>query len=223
MAAFLATCHLLSPLADRALGTRRQAFTSFSGGLAAGYVFLHLLPELDRGHRLLGTRIYFVALVAFTLTYALECLTQGRSESSVIHRVRFTIHVAFLFAYTVLIAFTLVVQLPDAPLLIAVFAISIGMHFLACDIGCIEKFGERFVRRGRYALAGAAVLGYTGSLLRPPRDVVVDTVTAAVAGFILFSVFREELPNLRKARLRLFLAGVVTFFVMHVLLETGGE
>ena len=40
---------------------------------------------------------------------------------------------------------------------------------------------------------------------------------------MLFSVFKEELPNIAKARIRPFLAGVVTFFVLHFVLVSGTE
>jgi len=39
---------------------------AFSGGLSVGYVFLHLMPSLDAGDRVVGPRTYFVALLGMS-------------------------------------------------------------------------------------------------------------------------------------------------------------
>jgi hypothetical protein len=90
----LAVLHLLAPHIRRLPLVPEYATTSFAGGLAVAYVFLHLLPELAEGNRelaevlgdeeqqspLLGLEIFVVALVGFLVFYGLERLAERSKE-----------------------------------------------------------------------------------------------------------------------------------------------
>jgi hypothetical protein len=52
----LAVLHLLAPHIRRFPLVPEHAMVSLAGGLAASYVFLHLLPQLAHGHRELRER-----------------------------------------------------------------------------------------------------------------------------------------------------------------------
>jgi len=222
VALVLAGVHLLSPAVSRSLERRLHAFTSFSGGLAVAYVFLHLLPELDEGREVVGSRIYFLALLGFVLFYGVEYWIHrsGRAEP---HRAHFRLYMSIEALYTALIVFTLGQQLPDTIGLTVVFTVSLGLHLLGGDIGSLETFGEAFRTRGRYVLAGAALVGHAMAVVREPHEVATDIVTAVLAGFFLFNVFQEELPDIPKARLGAFVAGITSFFVMREILMLGAS
>jgi len=217
VAAAFALVHLLSPLAARRIANIR-GMASFSGGMAVAYVFLHLVPELDEGHELVGERIYFVALLGFTLLYGVRHRLSRRPDARSAH---YAVHTAIGAVYTGLLVFTLGNQLPETVPLTIVFVLSIGMHLLGGDIGSLEDFGDRFRNQSRYVLAAAAAFGYVLSLVREPHEMAVDVLTAILAGFMLFTIFREELPDIGKARFRAFLLGLIAFAVLHVVLARG--
>jgi hypothetical protein len=91
----LAALHLAAPRIRRIPGVPEHATASFAGGLAVSYVFLHLIPEVARGHQelqelfgeaqrpsaLVELGIFLVALVGFLVFYSLEKLAE-RSQAS---------------------------------------------------------------------------------------------------------------------------------------------
>jgi zinc transporter ZupT len=60
--------------------------------------------------------------------------------------------------------------------------------------------------------------GYAVSLFRRPDPLVVDILTAALAGFMMFHTVKGVFPVSRDNKFREFLAGVLTFWLLHVLL-----
>lgn len=92
----LAVLHLLAPRIRRLPLVPEHATASFAGGIAVAYVFLHLLPELAEGNTevrelfgesiapspLLELAIFVVALVGFSIFYALEHLAQGKRKAA---------------------------------------------------------------------------------------------------------------------------------------------
>jgi hypothetical protein len=110
-------------------------------------------------------------------------------------------------------------QLPATSALTVVFALSLGLHLLSSDIGLQEKYGSMHVRSGRYILIAAVICGYALSNVRRPRELVIDLLTATLAGFMLYNIFRTELPEIRHARYLPFLAGIGSFLLLHILLS----
>ncbi len=208
-----AAAHLISTEAARLIRDHHR-FESFAGGLAVSYVFLHLLPELNAGDEILGRRIYFVALLGFLVVYGVEHRLR-RADSADAQAIRYRLHMTVSAIYTALIVFTLSSQLPHTVFLTALFAVAIGLHLAASGIGALEQFGERFSNQGRYILAAAAAAGYLLSLIRRPREEAIDTLTAVLAGFMLFTVFQNELPDTARARFVPFLVGIATFGLLH--------
>jgi hypothetical protein len=214
---FIASCHFTAPYVFKLLEKYRETAASFSGGLAMSYVFLHLIPELDKGFGVVGNRIYFIALIGFTLFFGLELLI-ARHQASEPRTPHFLLHMSVAFVYNVLTIFTLGMQLPTTSALTVVFALSLGLHLLSNDVGLQEKYGSKYVRLGRYILIVGVICGYALNMLRRPHELVVDSLTAILVGFILYNVFRTELPEIRHARYSPFLAGIGSFLLLHILL-----
>jgi hypothetical protein len=118
-----------------------------------------------------------------------------------------------------MLVFTLATQLPDSLKLTTIFALSLGLDLLSDDIDAQQEFGDRFRHLGRYLLALAALAGFGLSLLRRPHEVYIDLITAVLAGFMLFSVFREEVPSASRAHFPAFLLGMLTFLALHLALS----
>lgn len=218
VAAVFAVGHLVSPWLFRLQQPFRESVSSFSGGLASAYVFLHLLPEISTGGELLGPRIYVVVLVGLAGYYGVEIVIH-RSRGDRGKRINARLHFLASAVYTCLLLFTLCQQLPDSAALTLATAVTIGLHLVSNDFGLQEEYGERFVRRGRYLLVAATIAGYGLTFVREPHEEVLDLLTALLAGFIMFNAFRKELPEIREARFGAFLSGMGLFLVGHVVLR----
>lgn len=215
IALIFALSHFFSPLLFRFRERFSRGTTSFAGGLAASYICLQLLPEMDEGSELLGKRIYFVVLVGLSLYYGLEVwiARHGGGQQQV------NLSLAILSVYTLSISFTLNSQLPRNAVLSLLYAVAMGLHLTSSDFGLLELHPKRFKRVGRYVLIGAVLLGYAISFVRKPDPTVVDVSTALLAGFMMFTVFRKEIPDFQKAHFRAFLAGGAVFFIVHIFLD----
>lgn len=67
-------------------------------------------------------------------------------------------------------------------------------------------------------MLGGIAIGYALTLVRHPNPVVVDILTAALAGFMMFQIFNGLLPASRNKNFPAFVAGLATLLVFHMLL-----
>lgn len=217
VALILGAAHLISP---RLYGLRKDSARlarqeAFGGGLSVAYVFLHLIPSLDAFQDVVGQRIYFVALLGFVAVYALDIRFQPPRHH---HPTKYHAYLAVFFLYNGLLVFTLGLNLPSTPILTLVFAVSLAIDVLNTDLEMQTDYGSRFEKSGRWLLLAGVVIGYAMTLIRHPIPVVVDIVTAALAGFLMFQTYNGLLPASRNKNFRAFVAGLATFFVLHLLL-----
>jgi hypothetical protein len=214
VALILAGAHVVSPrvFALRKDPARQEAFGS---GLSVAYVFLHLLPSLDTSIKLVGPRIYFVALLGFVLFYGLDVFFQPPKHE---HPTKYHAYLTALFLYDGLIVFTLGLQLPPSTILTLVFAFSLAVDVLNTDIELQTEFGSRFVKAGRGVLVGGVAFGYGLGLVRRPHPLAVDILTAALAGFMMFHTFKWLFPVSSNKKFPAFLAGLFGFLLLHMAL-----
>jgi len=214
VALVLGAAHVIYPRIARLRRNPAQQ-AAFSGGLSVGYVFLHLIPSLDAADGVVGPRIYFVALLGFVAFYGLDVLFQPPNHT---HPTKYHAYLSAFFLYDGLLVFTLGLQLPPTPLLTLVFAVAIALDVLSTDLELEDDFGARFVKSGRWVLFAGVATGYAMSLLRRPHPFVVDTLTAALAGFMMFHTFNGQFPVSRNKKFLAFAAGLIVFGVLHVML-----
>ncbi|MGB8332349.1 MAG: hypothetical protein WCE62_19650 [Polyangiales bacterium] len=214
VALIIGATHVISPwvYAHRKYPALQAAF---GGGLSVAYVFLHLIPNLDAFGGLLGQRIYFIALVGFAVFYGLEVQF---SEPRHTHPVKYNAYLAAFFLYDGLLVFTLGLNLPSTPTLTLVFAAALAFDVLNTDVGLQSNYGSRFVESGRWVLLAGVACGFGLSMVQRPVPVVVDIVTAAFAGFVMFETFNEQFPASRNKKFSAFGAGLLTFLLLHMLL-----
>jgi hypothetical protein len=215
VALFLVSVHVIGP---RVHDLRRHPDyqEAFGAGLSVAYVFLHLIPALDGENDPLGQRVYFVALLGFTLFYWLDIHFIKHEKR------RYGTELAALFVYNFLMVFTLGLNLPSTPLLTAIFAFTLALDALDTDIDLCGRYGSRFVRHGRWVLTGGVLFGYGLGLAKRPEPFVVDAVTAALAGMMLFMVAKGLFPVSAQRRFPAFLGGMALFAVLHVVLDAFG-
>ena len=225
----LAAVHLVAPRLRELPGVPERAIGSFAGGTAVSYVFLHLLPDLAEGNEAIGEAledridptplldlaVFAVALLGFLTLYGLERLARRRAQE----KARtdppagvFYVHLAAFGLLNALVAYTMPLRLRTDVAFAVLFSVAIGLHFVLTDRGMSETYPRRFSARGRYALAGALVLGWLAvAIAAPTSTLVVSLLTAFVGGFVLMNVFKEELPAERSSSFPWFLGGVLVY------------
>lgn len=235
LALLLAAVHILCPQLRFLAGVPRSRWLSFAGGVAAGYVFLHVLPELAaHGERLAAELqlapalaeflIYLVALGGLAAFYGLEAHAstsrRGRSgpraDEGTAHAAMFRVHIATFGLYSFLIGYLLLhrAELGLVPLLL--YFAAMALHFLAADFGLRLDYTARYDRTGRWWLAAATIAGWIiGAFFALPAA-AVGLFFAFLAGGIVLNVLKEELPEERQSRLAPFLAGTAVYAALSL-------
>jgi hypothetical protein len=208
----------LHPLSAVTRDQRKRV--SFCAGMAAAYVFVHVMPELQ-GVRLVfvesasvqtrfeGMVIYAVALIGFMTFYGLDHLRKQVRDSDAEQREQaaFNLHVGGFAVYAVLVGYLLVHDLEEGRVPLLLFTTAMAVHFLAVDHALSEEHGEAYARRGRYWLAAMLPLGWAvGQLLALPLAVVALLV-AFVSGAVIVNSSLMELPSEKEGHFVPFLAG----------------
>ncbi len=230
LTAALVALHLAAPRIRKLPFIPERATSSFAGGLAVAYVFLHLLPEIAAGNEAVGELlkdvieptplfelgIFLVALTGFTVFYGLERLAtrdspRGGSNGEPSGTV-YWLHLGSFMVYNALITYTMALRVQTGLLFAVLFTIAMGLHFVLTDRSLQEHYPRRFARSGRLLLAGSLVLGWVADALFAPTSVLlVALLTALLGGSILLNVFKEEIPTNRNSRFGWFLTGLVLY------------
>ncbi|MEV4641333.1 hypothetical protein AB0J80_28720 [Actinoplanes sp. NPDC049548] len=226
IAVVLSGLHLLAPHIRRLRPIPEAATGSFAGGLAVAYVFLHLLPEIAAGNEAVGAAlsdvlrptplidlgIFLVALAGFTAFFALERLADRSSRSRPASPGVYRLHLGSFMVYNGLITYTMPLRLRTGVLFTVLFTVAMGLHFVLTDRGMEERYGARFGRGGRLALAGALLVGAViAAAAAPTSTLLVALLTALLGGSILLNVFKEEIPSGSHTRFGWFLIGLALY------------
>lgn len=225
-ATLLAVIHILAGRVHSIGVLPGRAWLSAGGGAAVAYVFVHILPELGRGHRIVGERallgafldryIYVVALVGFVIFYGLEHLARkdGPREEETVSPWVFWVHVGTFGAYNALIGYLLVHRDERGPIALVLFAVAMGLHFLVTDYGLHKHFQKRYHDIGRWLLSAAILVGWAIGQVFPVTETQLHALFALLAGGVVLNVIKEELPEHSATRFVPFLAGVVGYTLL---------
>lgn len=202
--------HYLSPLIGRIPGVSERKVTSFAGGVAVAYVFLHMLPELVEGNEAIGEAlrevvrltplldlgIFILALAGFTLYYGLELLAQRAAGQSPQAAARvYHLHLFMYCLYNFLITYTMPLRVQTGLFYAVIFTAAMALHFILSDRNFNRHFHDRFSLGGRLVLLASLLAGWLVTALTEPINVVlVSLMIAFLSGSILYNVFKEELP-----------------------------
>ena len=202
------------------LTSDHRAIVSFGAGMAAAYVFVHVMPELHTGRVVLaeaqppglrhdGMTVYLVALIGFMAFYGLEHLRARVRASRRPHSARsaYRLHVGAFAAYVALVGYLLVRNLEDTPTSVALYTAAMAFHFLGVDHSLCEEHGARYEKNGRYVLAASALAGWAiGQAAALPRPGVALLV-AFLSGAVIVNSSLMELPSGKDGRFVPFLVG----------------
>ncbi len=214
--AALVAVHLFGSHIGRRLDAAERAVHSVGGGMAVAYIFLDLLPELDKGHKVLGHAVHVLALAGFVGFTAAEHWIHHRGEGDV---GKLKLRIALQFSYNWLLIYMLPDAVKQGPGYALLLTVALGLHLISTDYALRCEFPREFHSWGRWVLAAGLVAGYVTDLFYEAVDpYVADTWTALLAGFLLCNVFRDEAPDPESSHFGWFIAGVVVFGGLAVFL-----
>ena len=227
-----AAVHVFTPGLDVLESLPRPSLLSLGSGVSVAYVFVHLLPEVASVERPVvhgehalfphEVPVYLLALAGFVAFYGLEHVarrwgTHGEegtepTESTGVY----WLHLGSFATYNVLLGYLLVERSIHERAGLVLFAVAIGLHLLVNDHGLREHHAQRYRRVGRWLLAGAVLLGAALGVFVVVGTTLFEALLAFLAGSVVFTVVKEELPSQRENRFSTFTLGVVGYAALLV-------
>jgi hypothetical protein len=221
-------------LNESAAGERawaRRRWVSVAAGVSVAYVFVDVLPELAAQHRTFREasgegllfaeqRIYVLALLSFVVLYGLEHIvlaSRERRREAVAEGApdaTYWLHVGGFAAYSALIGYLLVERAERGPLALAVYGLAMALHFLIVDHSLREEHGRIYDRGGRWVLAASVLAGWLLGATTPLSEVVFARLFAVLAGGVVITSLKAELPGEREGRFWPFCLGAAAYAVL---------
>lgn len=189
-------------------------FLSFAAGISFAYVFVDLLPALEKGQpalrRTFGDLIpyfdrhaYVIALIGVLFYYGIQ--TRSEAQTGAKRNFWFAIGGYLLFN------FFLGASLADSgnpdiqPLLL--FTIAMGMHYFVRDHNALVDDPVLFEKDGRWWLVASLFIGYVVGAVTHIPDAVVALAVSFLAGGVFLNALRYELPKREQLGYPFFLLG----------------
>ena len=200
---------------------------SAAAGISVAYVFVDVLPELAAQNRALlkeagglvfaDQRIYLLALLAFVVMYGIDHIvlsrraerrdTVERGEADPIYR----LHLGGFAAYSALIGYLLFDRVERGPIALAVYTLAMAVHFVVVSHALAEEHGALYRRHGHWALAASVLAGWAIGRTTTFSDATVARLFALLAGGVVMTSLRAELPDDRSGRFWPFCLGSILF------------
>ncbi len=217
--------------------TPRSRWLSFAGGVAVGYVFLHILPELGAhastferatgwSEALAEGSVYTLSLTGLALFYGLERALsssrerrrreEGRDRP---HHGVFWLHTAATGLLILMIAYLINHREDQTQAGLMLYFAAMMLHFVTADFGTRNEHPELYDRKGRWVLVAATLGGWALGLWIALAPIAIGGLFAFVGGGIVLLVLKEELPEERQSFFGPFLGGAVLYTAL-VLAET---
>jgi hypothetical protein len=236
VAGILALIYALGPwLNESDAGERawkRRRWVSVAAGVSVAYVFVDVLPELGAQHRTLREaagegllfaeqRIYILALLSFVVLYGLEHMvlaSRDRRREAVAMGTAdpvYWLHLGGFAAYSALIGYLLVERAERGPVALGVYGLAMALHFLIVDHSVREEHG-RIYDRGHWVLAASVLAGWVAGTATPLSEVVFARLFAVLAGGVVITSLKAELPGEREGRFWPFCLGSAAYAVLLI-------
>jgi hypothetical protein len=217
------------------------AVRSISGGMAAAYVFLVLIPELkvfDETIQGSYLNAYVLALCGLVLFKGLQhlCLhlvhqrSKAHQEWGFIHAhaiersLDFKVASGVFCIYASLVILTLPFQFShlagpvDRTLYLVTFVFHLGLVML----GLYEEDAKAFHRFVPRSVSVSLTVALVLALAKVLPAVLVIAFMSLLAGIIMFQVFRTELPAASRSSFSWFVFGTTLFTAIHQITQRAG-
>jgi hypothetical protein len=212
-------------------GAWGESWISAAAGVSVAYIFVDVLPELAAGNRAVvehggeglrftAQRIYLLALLSFVVMYGLQFIVfasrdrRRRAHAAGRTDATYVLHLAGFALYSALIGYLLDERVERGTLALAIYTFAMSVHFLIVDHSLSEEHGEKYERAGRWLLAASVLVGWLIGVFTSVSDVVFARLFAVLAGGVVITSLRGELPDERRGRFWPFCIGAVVFAVI---------
>jgi hypothetical protein len=213
----------------------RRRFESAAAGISVAYVFVDLLPELGAQHehfvRAMGAeglyfaeqRVYVLALISFVVLYGLEHIVLAAREKTKdatgerSSRALYYLQLFGYLGYAFLIGYLVVERAERGAAALAVYGFAMAVHFLIVDHSLEDEHGALYGRAGRWFLSAGPIAGWLIGTLAPVSEVTLARLFAILAGGVVITSLRAELPNERNGRFWPFVLGALIFAAVLLL------
>lgn len=198
-----------------------RGLISAAAGVSVAYVFIDVLPELAAHNALLGKaggvaslyaeqRIYVLVLASFVVMYGLQHIvlaSRSRRHESLAREERDPVYWLHL----------LVERAARGTAPIVLYTLAMGIHFVIVNHALAEEHGAMYRRHGHLWLAGGVLAGWAAAALLPIDEVTFARLFALLAGGVVITSLRSELPDERTGRFWPFCLGAIAFAVLLIL------
>jgi hypothetical protein len=210
----------------------RRRSISAAAGVSVAYVFVDVLPELAAyNHSIVEAagsanplfaeqRVYLLALASFVVLYGLEHFVlaarakRGHVAAVAARDASYWLHVGGFALYSALIGYLLVERAERGHAALAVYALAMAVHFLVVDHSLAEAHGKAYRRGGHLWLAASVLAGWAVGAMMPLSELTLARLFAVLAGGIVITSLRAELPGEREGRFWPFVLGAALFAVL---------
>lgn len=202
---FLAVCilvliHLYANQSKMMGWIWRGQFLSFAAGISFAYVFVDLLPALEKGQPVLkrtfgevipyfDKHAYLIALIGFLFYYGLD--KHSRSDS----KLNFWFPLAGYLIFNFFVGASLSDSANPETQPLILFTIALGMHYFVRDHNAEMGNPKLYQTQARWWLAGFLVAGYVIGYLTHIPNAIVAIAVSFLAGGIFLNVLHYELPK----------------------------
>ena len=210
---------------------RRWALVSAAAGVSVAYVFVDVLPELAAQNLALREasaiemmfgeqRIYILVLLSFVVMYGIEhiVLKQRPARRETVASERrdavYWLHLLGFSAYSALIGYLLVERAERGPTALAVYAAAMTVHFVVVNHSLAEEHGNIYRRHGHWVLAASVLGGWLLGIVAPLGATMFARLFAVLAGGVVITSLRAELPDDRRGRFWPFCVAAIGFAVL---------
>ena len=209
--------------------TPRSAWLSFAGGVAVGYVFLHIMPEIGShgatfqratgfGELFAEALVYTLALTGLVLFYGLERAivnSRGQEESEADQHGGgrrpepglFWVHIGASALLVLIVSYLLNHREQSGPVSLVLFFGALLLHFVTADFASRGHFPEIYDRQARWVLVAATLAGWALGIAVELPQIAIAGLFAFVAGGMVLIAVKEELPAQRQSSFMPFLVG----------------
>lgn len=204
-----------------------RAWLSFTGGMAVGYVFLHILPELAAEQATLaqewgeaaiaGYALYSTALAGLVLFFTVERTCLIVHEAGHHGLAETVLHYGSFAFFNAVIGYVSIQRAEHGMGTLLLFFGAIAPHILLNTHGLQDKHKEK-MRTGRWALSLALLFGWCLGALIQLSTAAQSFLFAFLSGGIILNALKEELPAESDSRLWAFLVGLVSYGAMIFLI-----
>ena len=221
-AIFLIVRNLASPSGR----SGRERFLAFAAGISVAYVFVHVLPGLDRIQELhanstAGFRglfpeytVYLWTMGGFLVFSGLGILDarsrapeeSGRKAGRWLGRVEIGGFALYAWLLTYLMVWT-----GKGSLALGLYAVAMGMHIFPIAWNLRAHYPDLYASRGAFLLAGASLAGWACARAMNVSSTVVVILVAFVAGGVIVNGAIAELHEENHHRYGSFLLGTASY------------